>query len=199
MSQKRGWPYIGATGLLVCSSALHASDRLYRNEEYGFQIAVPRDRHVCVATTGGAHAHGLTFNIDKTPKCVPDTPAAPGDPAEILIWADYNAGFATSVYPTWEGCKRSPLAPSLRRELRSRARSWGTCVLRTKDGRIELNLIAMTGSYDRSWGEEAGKPCFHYSMTLRTYPNRFARDLIEFRKFLRQVKLTQGCGTLNDP
>jgi hypothetical protein len=68
-----------------------------------------------------------------------------------------------------------------------------------EDGRTELSLDVMTGSYDRSWGEEAGKPCLTFSMSLRTYPNRFNRDLIEFRKFLRQVKLPPGCGDLNRP
>jgi hypothetical protein len=104
----------------------------------------------------------------------------------VGIYADFNTSFDTLHNATHGRCQ-SPqrlVRPELLRQLKFRDRPTMQCVARRKDGSFDLTLYTQGSRWS---GENSA--CITYSVYLHTFPSRVDRDIIEFRKFLRGIKI----------
>lgn len=159
-----------------------SATRTFRNDNYLFQITAPAGRRVCIAASG-SNAQGLGYNISAPWDCRLNTKKS--TISVVGIYANFNTSFKTlrdAIGP----CKspRGIVRPDISRRLKFRDRPTVQCIRPGKDGSFDLTLYTQ-GS---RWSHQH-TACIIYDVYLHTSRSRLDRDIVEFEKFLRGIKI----------
>lgn len=161
--------------------------RPFRNREMGLQATFPAGSRVCLARSGDA-PRGFYAHYGLTKAGCPESGEPP--PAHMGIGSSFNAVFYRTLREAAGEC--GPPSGTLGQMLRDqplaiRGHETLACQSDEPDGRIELTLHAMAGTWPEDMSEDA--PRVLYWVSFGTTPDRLRDDLRTLRRFLRSVRI----------
>ncbi|MFZ0883125.1 MAG: hypothetical protein WAN14_06975 [Candidatus Acidiferrales bacterium] len=173
--------------LLVWGGAA-AGPQVYRNEEFGIRLPIPKAVLYCVPPED-EHDHGPVFLLQGTKSQACDELSYK---RYIAIFAGYNAVDTTKRlgdYLTSEctGIGRGPCRPAPRDLQIAGMRSKAGRVNRA-DGWIDIFVVTQAGKPDPQF--DASVPSVNYDLSLHTTRRHLDEDLRTFREMLATVRLS---------
>lgn len=174
--------------LLQLFSGAIAGQRVYRNDEYGMTVPIPKSAQLC-SFPEDEHDHGplLILGSDDRTACY-DQPHN----RYIVVFAGYNAADDTKRlgdFLRWEcaeiGGGHCHAAPEGLRIAHMKTRSGR---VNRSDGWIDIFVVTQAGKPDPNF--DASVPSINYDLRLHTTPRHLGEDLRTFRAVLNTVRLS---------
>jgi len=157
---------------------------VYSNEKYGFFIPIPKGLTVCPYGQPESiiNNHGAAILLQGNSDDCQNLSSLPS----IGLWADWDAYEAKTVKDATAIFCTPPKVGTItitRRFHIGSLRSL-TCELHFSDGWVNIRVDALSKVLHSD-----GIPLEHYSISLYTFPNRVAKDIVILKKVLKTFKL----------